>query len=712
MTEVENRPRFYEGQFLSAADLTAAVDYTRTQRARMLLGGHRWGIALGLDLMEVSGPNSSLDVVVQPGYAWDGFGRPIVVSEPAKLSAALFTRFDALFSPGGGAAAPPVPVEIWIRYDELLGQGPRPGFESCDLGSAFSRVTERFLIEAGPRPDLASRRDSIEIAGRTMDASQALRTFDLVAPELADASVPHQVLPEEGQHALWLVPLGVVLYQPGNPGKLVKRDAPTILRHSRSREYAGVVAGSIEASGGVVRVHDRGKPYSEFSTGELLRVEGDLRSDGDVRIFGHKLELIASHAEEPRLPVQVLRRDDPGLGTSAITLVIGDKQAGKNRLEVARQSGATTYDVKMVVTDKGAVGIGTEDPRAPLHIPELGLQIGTGTPQSKNFHVQSNEAGGPRALRFLNGDTGTGTPLMSLTASGRLGVGTADPKAPLHVAEQGVQIGAATAPDKNFHLQSNEVGPRALRFLNGDTGTGTPLMALTSTGRLGVGANDPSNALQVSGNLGIRQNSLYLSGDSRWSSLTFNAHHNESNTAWVFPEPTKPAVTVEMDAIGGFPRFEVFATASGNNQAWQSRLFVNGHSGDVGIGTASPTARLDVAGDVRFAGLDAVGSATKVKVLWGAVGPLGATTAGQGFTVNKTDTGIYEIIFAAAFSAQPVLVVSRVFATLVADSGLAAKPGETAVVDSVGTGRAVVQTADMSAVRVNGGFTFVAIGPR
>ncbi len=585
-------------------------------------------------------------MVVQPGYAWDGFGRPIVVAEPSKLSAALFTRYDALAAPGGGPAPPPLSVEIWIRYDELLGQGPRPGFESCEVDSAYARVTERFLIEAGPRPDVASRRDSIEIAGRSMDASQALRAFDPAAPELADASVPHQVLPEEGEHALWLVPLGVVMYQPGNPGKLVKRDAAATLRHARSREYAGVVAGSVEATSGVVRIHDRGKPYSEFGADELLSVEGDIRSDGDVRIFGHKLELIASHAEEPRLPVQVLRRDDPGAGSSAITLVIGDKQAGRNRLEVARKSGAS-YDVKMVVTDKGNVGVGTEEPKAPLHLPEQGLQIGAGTPQ-----------------------------------------------------------------DKNFHLQSNEVGPRALRFLSGDVGTGTPLMSLTGTGRLGVGATDPSNTLQVTGNLGIRQNSLYLSGDSRWSSLTFNAHHNESNTAWVFPEPTKPAVTLELDAAGGFPRFEVFATQPGNNQAWQSRLFVNGHTGDVGIGTAAPTARLDVAGDVRFAGLDAIGSGTKVKVVWGAVSPQGATTAGEGFTVTRTGTGIYRITFTVPFSGQPVVVASRVFATLVAEAGTNAEPGETAVVDQVVADRAVVQTADRAATRVDGGFTFVAIGPR
>jgi hypothetical protein len=660
MTEVEARPRFYEGQFLSAADLTAAVDYTRTQRARMLLGGHRWGIALGMDLMEVPGPNAVLDVVVQPGYAWDGFGRPIVVAEPARLSGSLFRRFDDLVTPGG-PVPPPMQVEVWIRYDETLGQGPRPGFESCDLDSAYSRVTERFVIEVGPRSDIASRRDSIEIAGRSMDASQALKTFDPAAPELADASVPHQVLPEEGEHALWLVPLGVVTYQPGTPGKLVKRDPAALLRHARSREYAGVVAGSVEATGGVVRVHDRAKAYSANRTDELLCVEGDIRSDGDVRIFGRKLEFVASHSESPRLPMQVLRRDDPGAGTAALTLVIGDKQAGNNKLVVARKSGATTYDSKMVVTDKGNVGIGTETPKAPLHVIEQGLQIGTGTPQDKNFQVQSNEAGGPRALRFLNGDFGSGTPLMSLTATGRLGIGEADPK----------------------------------------------------------------NMLHVKGSLGIRQNAMYLSGDSRWSSLTFNAFHNASNTAWEFPDTSKPAVTIEMDAIDGFPRFEVWATQpGGGNQLWQSRLLVNGHTGNVGIGTRSPAARLDVSGDLRvsgaaevlgnlrFAGLDAVGAGTRVRVVWGAVDTTGTIEAGQGFTVTKEGTGRYRLTWATPFAGQPTIVATRVHMDLQTNAGASVTPGATAVVDYAVAGSAIVATANPAGALADGSFTFIAIGPR
>jgi hypothetical protein len=652
MTELQERPRFYEGQYLAAADLTAAVDYARTQRARVLLAAHRWGIALGLDLLEVPGPNGALDIVVQPGYAWDGFGRPIVVAEPTKVPTALLSSFDTLFVPGN-PAPPPVPVDVWIRYDELMGQGPRPGFETCDATSAYARVTERFALEAGPRNEVAARRDPIEVAGRSMDAAEALRTFDPSAPALVDASVPHQVLPEEGDPALWLVPLGVVLYQPGNPGRFVPRDPPALERHARTREYVGVVAGSVEATGGTVRVHDRALPYSPYVTGELLTVEGDVRADGDVRVYGRRLEFVSSPTESPRLPVQVLRKDDPVAGTSALTLVIGDKQAGKNRLVVARKSGTDAagqdiHEAKVVVTDQGRVGIGTESPRALLHLTEDGLQIGD----------------------------------------------------------------SATAGD-NFHARSDSDGPRALRFYNGNVGAGTPLVSLTSEGRLGIGENAPTHALHVKGATGIRQNAMYVSGDSQWSSLTFNAHHNTANTGWVFPDPARPAVTLEMDAANGKPRFEVWSTALGNNQQWLSRMLVDGHSGNVGIGTQNPTVRLEVAGELRFANLFGVGSDTGIRVVWGAVNPDGTPGAGQGFISNPAGgAGRYNLIFTPPFTGQPTIVVTRVHLSLGANNGNAVTAAETAVVDQAQAGGALVATADVDGNRVDGGFTFIAIGPR
>ena len=535
---------------------------------------------------------------MQPGYAWDGFGRQIVVPEPHKIAGSLFAAIDAEFVPGN----PPRLVEVWLAYQETPTKGPRPGFEECDTGPAgvFARVLESFRVEVGHRATIESQRDQIEIAGRRFDAAQALRTFDPNAPELVDASIPHQVFPAADVPARWLIAIGVVSWEPGNPGKFVARDQPALDRHARTRQYSGVVAGSIEATAGHVRVHDRAQPYSPFFTpDELLWVEGALRVDGDARLYGHRLEFVRSHTESPRLPFHVLRRDD---ATGAkLQAVIGDQSAGVNRFAVGRKTGvdpATNLDTHaedFVVTDNGRVGIGTSQPKAPLHV------------------------------------------------------------------EDGLQIGTSANPDDNFFVQSNTDGPRALRVYNKDFGAGAHVASFTQTGRVGVGTTDPTNVLHVNGDLGLRQNRMYLSGGRNdWSSVTFNAHHSADGTAWVFPDPTKPAVTIEMDAAGGPPRFEVFSTLPGANTSWRSRFMVFGHTGNigmaategnVGIGTYAPAAKLDVHGEIAFAGgLSPVGAATGLRVLWGRVNQNGSVAAGDGFTVAHLGPGRYEITFAAAVS--------------------------------------------------------------
>ena len=42
------RPEYYEGQYLGAEDLAAIVRFARTAEARHALGAHTWGIGIGL----------------------------------------------------------------------------------------------------------------------------------------------------------------------------------------------------------------------------------------------------------------------------------------------------------------------------------------------------------------------------------------------------------------------------------------------------------------------------------------------------------------------------------------------------------------------------------------------------------------------------------------------------------------------------------------
>src|SRR5579872_6276625 len=106
------RARFFEGQYLGADDLTSLEDYPRVQQAQHALGAHTWGIAIGLDLVERTMPSGEVQIVVIPGYAWDGYGRAIVVLAPAPLSPQKLANFQGT-TPAEGQL-----VKVWIRYDE------------------------------------------------------------------------------------------------------------------------------------------------------------------------------------------------------------------------------------------------------------------------------------------------------------------------------------------------------------------------------------------------------------------------------------------------------------------------------------------------------------------------------------------------------------------------------------------------------------------
>jgi hypothetical protein len=72
------RPAFFAGQRLTAADLTAAQAFHRELRWLHNRGLHTWGIAFGLAVVGERGEGA---VTVVPGYAVDCQGRDIVVDD-------------------------------------------------------------------------------------------------------------------------------------------------------------------------------------------------------------------------------------------------------------------------------------------------------------------------------------------------------------------------------------------------------------------------------------------------------------------------------------------------------------------------------------------------------------------------------------------------------------------------------------------------------
>jgi hypothetical protein len=141
----------------------------------------------------------------------------------------------------------------------------------------------------------------------------------------------------------------------------------------------------------------------------------------------------------------------------------------------------------------------------------------------------------------------------------------------------------------------------------------------------------------------------------------------------------------------------------------QTRLFV-GNSGNVGVGTTTPQARLDVRGDVRLGPngeFQATGGTENLRIVRGAVTATGSVVAGSGFSVGVSQVSdtLYTLIFDPPFSGMP-----SVTATAERMPGVLLWAGLEGV--NPGAANVVLYDPNRPGFSVEGPFHFIAIGPR
>ncbi len=373
------RPQFFEGQYLGAADLAAAVEYSRELSREAALAGQSWGICIGLDLVEIANASGSFDYFVLPGLAFDGYGRAVAVLDPAPVAASLFAKL-----PSGNQ-------RVWIRYDETATRGLRPGWESCGSSDSYSRVRESFVVEAGPMSQLTDRQAGVEIAGTLEpDARKALIAIDADSPLICDASVPHQTFSPDS--ARWLLPLGCAAWTAGAPGSLGQR-SDAVKRESRSlRRYVGQIAESLLAADGIIRLRDRKTDVNDTKTvdeqcaatsvttddltlaadpkdstktvdrligKELVWVEGHMRVTGDARMWGTKLELRAAGGSDNAVPLYIQRAAAANpFGGQDLCITIGSKADGTSRMLAGVQPAGAAFAPQLQLRNDGRLAVG------------------------------------------------------------------------------------------------------------------------------------------------------------------------------------------------------------------------------------------------------------------------------------------------------------------------------------------------------------------
>jgi len=612
------RPKFYEEQYLGAADLTAVVDYGRIQQARHVLGAHTWGIAIGLALKETPQAGGSVSVHLLPGYAWDGYGRPIVVLSPYQIPEERFSaiKFDPTIDTDGKGRL----IPVWLCYDETATQSPRPGFELCDLADQLARIQESFRIEIGDQPSPADRYSGVNVAAKNItDAGTALQAFDPAAPIVRDESIPQQSFPDPQNRARWLIPIGYVRWLPvqNQAGHFVARDdsgAGGLPKDSDQirifRRYAGVVAETIEASDGRIRLKNRGNGLPAVRSDELVWVEGDLRIDGDLRLFNHTLDFRDSGGSDNGARLSISRVDAAG---ARLQVVIGKASAGANGFAVGPLDSSSNFTAKLTVRDDGKVGIGTTTPALTLDIQgDFGRTDGPAT--GHLWQSQIGDIGG--GILFLRSGGG----VVTFDGNDNIGIGTTAPVAKLEIAGdvalEKIPSGTGRVLPAEATLCWNDgtwlrlnqnldfskpvfgvhtPGVFASGSLNigGGGGWGDPgFGSVWVTGRIGIGTITPQASLQVAGGAIMPAVGNGPTAGIQFPSDPGGGGGDEGFIRYFVQagERTKLLIGINNDADDSL----------GFHQFGAERMTIR--SGNVGIGITTPTDKLHVIGDLRITG--------------------------------------------------------------------------------------------------------------
>ncbi len=217
------------------------------------------------------------------------------------------------------------------------------------------------------------------------------------------------------------------------------------------------------------------------------------------------------------------------------------------------------------------------------------LGIGTTSP-ARTLHVAGTAVGGNIATRVSNSDS-SGASTLDLITGPSNGI----------VSLQGPTAGAIGGPDA-LVLASYAGDGKIVFVTNGNT----ERVRIGSSGNVGIGTTVPGENLSVKGTVGV----LSSPGSTR---LRFSSDDADSVVE------TLGGINLNLKASGGNV-VKIFTNS-------QSRVIVD-PSGNVGIGTTSPLAKLDVNGAVKATSFDGAGTLpVGAIILW-----MESATCPSGFT--------------------------------------------------------------------------------
>lgn len=252
----------------------------------------------------------------------------------------------------------------------------------------------------------------------------------------------------------------------------------------------------------------------------------------------------------------------------------------------------------------------------------------------------------------------------------------------------GIVLDPGTAYDKSYvDIQGN-----GLRVTAGNVGIGTASAAqkLMVVGNHNAG-KDPDSGLSSGGQIAIKSNAPQLdfidTDHNDWS-----IHVNNNRLYFI-------------------------------RQPWEHADLVLDGAGNVGIGTVSPGAKLEVNGAGKFTGaltiagnLAVPGGDETLRMLRGIVNSNGTVFAGSGFSVSRAGVGLFDITFNTAFPSIPGASATQIYGRANSGTETATHTGgstlDNVVIAHLSANMMRVKTGGDTGAAADRVFSFIVIGPR
>ena len=264
-----------------------------------------------------------------------------------------------------------------------------------------------------------------------------------------------------------------------------------------------------------------------------------------------------------------LTQQDAGTVTATWTDETGSGVDGTGTANyIPKWSDSDTLTDSVIYDDGADVGIGTTSPNHKLHV--------SGNASVTNMYLATNIIHDGDTNTLIGFDTDTiklttaGSERLRVNSTGNVGIGTTGPLQKLHVSgnayvDTRLSVGTQSAPWTTAVIAAEE---------QHTTGT--------------ISANDALLDLY---------NSWGSDTDEKGAILTFSDNYFDGTN---YNRTTRAAIKGGTDSTGNTANgFLAFYTDSSSANSAEERMRIT-DAGDVGIGTTSPAAKLDVNGDIRL----------------------------------------------------------------------------------------------------------------